>query len=284
MEGVTGMREVSAARVTDAVRDLCLQAGRRLPSDVLAAMRDACGRERSSVGRACLQDCVRNAELAARENLPICQDTGLAVVFVSVGQDVHVQGDLRAAIDEGVRRGYAEGYFRASALSPLERVNTKDNTPAFIHFDIVPGDGLHIDLLPKGFGSENMARMHMLLPAQGEAGVEDAIVETVRLAGGNPCPPVVVGVGIGGTFEHAAALARRAFLRPLGESSPDARLAALEARALARINALGIGAQGLGGDTTALAVHALHAPTHIASLPVAVNLCCHALRHASLDL
>ncbi|MDR3050898.1 MAG: fumarate hydratase [Oscillospiraceae bacterium] len=273
-------RQVSVAQVRDTVRALCLAACREIGDDVLTALDEALARERSPFGREILRQIIENDRLARERGMPLCQDTGMAVVFMDVGQDAHlVGGDLTDAVDAGVRAAYREGCFRSSVLSPLGRVNTGDNTPAVLHLRLVPGDGVEITVAPKGFGSENMSRLGMLTPSQGMRGVGDFVVETVALAGANPCPPVVVGVGIGGTAESAMLLAKRCLLRVIGSPAPDAELAALEAELLARVNALGIGPQGLGGDTTALAVHCAQMPTHIAGLPVAVNMQCHVARH-----
>lgn len=278
------MREITYEQIVNAVRE-CVRACGRLTPSCKKALEDCLAKESGSAARFALSMLVKNADTAENENLAVCQDTGMAVFYVQLGQEVHVTGGLLTdAIDEGVRRGYAECGWRASVLDPLTRVNTKDNTPAIVHIDLVAGDGLTLDFLPKGFGSENMSRLFMLTPSAGIQGVEDSIVEAVRLAGANPCPPVIVGVGIGGTAEKAMETAKRQLLRPVGEPSADAELAALEKRCLERINALGIGAQGFGGDTTALAVHCGKFPTHIASLPVAVNIQCNAMRlgHAEL--
>lgn len=278
------MREITYEQIVNAVRE-CVRACGRLTPSCKKALEDCLAKESGSAARFALSMLVKNADTAENENLAVCQDTGMAVFYVQLGQDAHVTGGLLTdAIDEGVRIGYAECGWRASVLDPLTRVNTKDNTPAIVHLEIVAGDGLTLDFLPKGFGSENMSRLFMLTPSAGIRGVEDSIVEAVRLAGANPCPPVIVGVGIGGTAEKAMETAKRQLLRPVGEPSADAELAALEKRCLERINALGIGAQGFGGNTTALAVHCGKFPTHIASLPVAVNIQCNAMRlgHAEL--
>jgi fumarate hydratase subunit alpha len=228
-----------------------------------------------------LRQLVENARVAQELNLPLCQDTGMAVVFIDVGQDAHVSGGALAdAVNEGVRRAYHDGFFRSSVLTPLDRQNTLDNTPAVLHARLVPGDRIKIAVAPKGFGSENMSRLMMLTPAAGWQGVKEFVLDTVRRAGGNPCPPVVVGVGIGGDFEYCAELAKRALLRPLGQYNPDGRVAVLEAELLDKINSLGIGPMGFGGRITALAVHVEVFPTHIAGLPVAVNMQCHCARHA----
>lgn len=274
------MREIEVRLVEDTVYALFLSACCEIGNDVMNLLKSSLSSEESPFGKEILRQLIENNELAAKRQMPICQDTGMAVVFMDVGQDVHfIGGDVNAAIDQGVRRAYRDGCFRASVLSPLERVNTKDNTPAIVHVRIVPGEHVTLTAAPKGFGSENMSRLWMLTPAQGLEGVKDAVVETVRMAGGNPCPPVVVGVGIGGTAECAMLMAKRSLTRDCGTPSQEPAIAALEAELLARINDLGIGPQGLGGRTTALAVHIEQMPTHIAGLPVAVNMQCHAARH-----
>jgi fumarate hydratase subunit alpha len=257
-----------------------VEANIELGDDVLDAYRRAQKEEPSPVGREVLGQLLENAAIAKKERLPICQDTGLAVVFVDVGQDVHlVDGDLKEAINEGVRRGYREGYLRKSSSHPLTRINTGDNTPAIIYTDLVPGDRVKLTVLPKGGGGENMSRLFMLLPSAGREGVEEKVLEVVRTAGPNPCPPTIVGIGIGGTFEQAALQAKKALLRPVGEPNPDRELALWEEQLLAKINGLGLGPQGLGGRTTSLAVHICIVPCHIASFPLAINLQCHANRH-----
>lgn len=281
------VRELDVAKITAAVRDLCITANYDLPVDVYEALKAAQEVEESPVGREVLAQLVENADIAAADRAPICQDTGLAVIFAEVGQDVHLTGgDFEEAVHEGVRRGYGEGYLRKSvAEEPAHaRRNTTDNTPAIIHTSIVPGDRLRLTMMAKGGGAENMSSLNMLKPAQGWAGVADAVVGTVSRAGSNPCPPVVVGVGIGGTIEVVTLLAKKALLREVGSRHPDPRLAALEDELLERINALGIGPQGLGGRTTALAVFIEEMPCHIASMPVAVNVQCHAQRHKSVTL
>lgn len=281
------VRELDVAEITAAVKDLCITANYDLPVDVYEALKAAQEVEESPVGREVLAQLVENADIAAADRVPICQDTGLAVIFAEVGQDVHLTGgDFEEAVHEGVRRGYGEGYLRKSvAEEPAHaRRNTTDNTPAIIHTSIVPGDRLRLTLMAKGGGAENMSSLNMLKPAQGWAGVADAVVGTVSRAGSNPCPPVVVGVGIGGTIEVVTLLAKKALLREVGSRHPDPRLAALEDELLERINALGIGPQGLGGRTTALAVFIEEMPCHIASMPVAVNVQCHAQRHKSVTL
>ncbi|OPZ45643.1 MAG: L(+)-tartrate dehydratase subunit alpha [Actinobacteria bacterium ADurb.BinA094] len=281
------VRELDVAEITAAVRDLCITANYDLPVDVYEALKAAQEVEESPVGREVLAQLVENADIAAADRVPICQDTGLAVIFAEVGQDVHLTGgDFEEAVHEGVRRGYGEGYLRKSvAEEPAHaRRNTTDNTPAIIHTSIVPGDRLRLTMMAKGGGAENMSSLNMLKPAQGWAGVADAVVGTVSRAGSNPCPPVVVGVGIGGTIEVVTLLAKKALLREVGSRHPDPRLAALEDELLERINTLGIGPQGLGGRTTCLGVFIEEMPCHIASMPVAVNVQCHAQRHKSVTL
>ena len=272
------MREVSAAAVTEAVARLCISANTRLTEDVTAAVAAARAAEDWPGAREILDRILENDAIG--DGAPICQDTGMACVFLEVGQDVHIAGDLRAAVDEGVRRGYAEGYLRKSVVAdPLDRVNTGDNTPAMLHVELVPGERVKLTVAPKGFGSENMSRIAMLRPSDGAEGVKDFIVDTVERAGPNPCPPIVVGVGIGGTFDQCALLAKKALLRDLGSHHAKPFYAAMEDELLERINALGIGPQGFGGRTTALAVHIETLPTHIAGLPCAVNINCHVARH-----
>lgn len=280
------MRELSCEQIAQAVRDLCIEANCALPEDVRARLRRACAEEPSPVGRGILSDIVENYTYAGERRLPICQDTGMAVVFAELGQEVHITGGLLTdAVNEGVARGYTEGFLRKSVVGdPLRRVNTEDNTPAVLHLRLVAGDRLDLTVAPKGAGSENMTVLRMLKPSCTREQVEQAIVEAVSEAGSNPCPPVVVGVGLGGNAEQAAELAKRALLRPLDEHSPDPYYAALERSVLERVNALGIGPQGLGGYTTALAVNVLTAPTHIAQMPLCVNLCCHVCRHAHRTL
>lgn len=276
------MRELSANAVTEAVARLCVEANCFLPDDVACRIRQAAQAEPWPQGRQILDRIIENFTTAGQERLPICQDTGMACVFVRLGQEVHVAGDLNEAIHEGVRRGYREGYLRKSVVAdPLNRVNTGDNTPAVITYEIVPGDRLEITLAPKGFGSENMSAIKMLRPSDGVEGVKDFVLKTVEEAGPNPCPPTVVGVGIGGTFDRAALLAKKALVRDLEARHPDPFYAALEGELLERINGLGIGPQGFGGKTTALAVNIETYPTHIAGLPVAVNINCHVTRHRS---
>ncbi|MCL5046920.1 MAG: fumarate hydratase [Actinobacteria bacterium] len=280
------MREISAKVVTEEVTRLCQEANFDLGRDVLEAFAQALKTEESPTGRGIIEQLIENAKIAREERVPMCQDTGFAVFFVELGQDVHVvNGGLIDAINEGVRKGYTEGYLRKSIVGhPLERKNTGDNTPAVVHVDVVPGDQLKIIIAPKGGGSENMSALKMLKPAEGVEGVKKFVLEKVKEAGPNPCPPIVVGVGIGGTFEKAAYLAKKALLRPVGQHSELPDVAALEKELLEKVNALGIGPQGLGGTTTALAVNVEVYPAHIASLPVAVNINCHAARHKEVVL
>ena len=279
------MRNIPADSLRDAVRRLCLEAGRSPDPNLLPLLEKAVAREQSAFGQETLGQLIENIHAAKAQGLPLCQDTGMAVVFIDIGQDAHiVGGSLAEAVHEGVRQGYKEGYFRASVVSPLSRENTRDNTPAILYTTLTPGDQIRITVAPKGFGSENMSRILMLPPSAGEEGMLQGVVNTVSAAGANPCPPVVLGVGVGGTFEYAALMAKRALLRPLGQPSPDPVLAKHETTLLERINRLGIGPMGLGGDTTALAVHILAHETHIAGLPVAVNMQCHAVRHAECTL
>ena len=274
------MREIDARTITGTVAKLCIEANCHLPEDMKHCIRSARSAEPWPQGQEILDRIIENFEVSDRENMPVCQDTGMACVFVKLGQEVHVRGDLNEAIHEGVRQGYREGYLRKSVVrDPLDRVNTGDNTPAVITYDIVPGDKIEITLAPKGFGSENMSAIKMLRPSDGVEGVKDFVLRTVENAGPNPCPPIVVGVGIGGTFDKAASLAKRALLRDADSSHPDAFYADLETELLEKINALGIGPQGFGGKTTALAVNIETFPTHIAGLPVAVNINCHVTRH-----
>jgi len=274
------MREVQASEITRAVKDLFIDANCNLGEDVLAAFDRAIAEDESPVAKEVIRELKENARIARDEQSPICQDTGLAVLFVEVGQDVHVVGgDLKAAINEGVKKGYGEGYLRKSACHPFTRANTKDNTPAVIHLDIVPGDKVRIVAVPKGGGAENMSRVDMLSPSAGLEGIKDFVVKRLEASGSNPCPPTVVGVGIGGTFERSALLAKKALVRKIGERNADPELAEIEVEVLARINKLGIGPMGYGGNTTSLDVFFEVEPCHIASLPVAVNVQCHAARH-----
>ena len=281
------MREIQTELITQEVARLCKEANYFLGEDVLNALHKARDEEVSPVGQAVLDQILKNAEVARREEMPLCQDTGLTVVFLEVGQEVHiVGGSLNEAVQEGVRRGYIEGYLRKSVVDrPFSaRINTKDNTPAVIHTTIVPGDKLRIIVAPKGGGSENMSALAMLKPADGRQGVIDFVVNTVDRAGANPCPPVIVGVGIGGTIEMTTLLAKKALLREVGKPHPDPEVAELEQDILERVNKLGIGPQGFGGRFTALAVHVETFPCHIASLPVAVNMQCHSARHKEVIL
>ena len=275
------MRELEAAKITDTVKRLCIQANVILPEDVKNCIIKRKSEENWAPAREILDRIEENFELAAAENVPICQDTGVACVFLEIGQEVHIAGgDITQAVNEGVRQGYAEGYLRKSVVrDPLDRVNTGDNTPAMIYYDIVPGDKIKITVAPKGFGSENMSQIKMLRPSDGIEGVKAFVLKAVEEAGPNPCPPIIVGVGIGGTFDKAALLAKKALLRETGTPSADPLYAKLEEELLEKINALGIGPQGFGGKTTALAVAVEHYPTHIAGLPVAVNINCHVARH-----
>ena len=279
------MRELKAEAVTDAVRKMCEESNCVLPCDVRRSLDSALKSETWPQARDTLESLILNYEIAESEHVPICQDTGVACVFVELGQEVHVIGDLGKAIDKGVRIGYREGYLRASLVAdPIRRVNTGDNTPAMIYYDIVPGDICRITVAPKGFGSENMSRTAMLLPSDGAAGVKAFVLRAVEEAGSNPCPPIIVGVGIGGTFDKAALLSKKALLRPADDRHPDPWYAAFEDELLEAVNALGIGPQGFGGRTTALAVKVLAMSTHIAGLPAAVNINCHVSRHMTVEL
>ncbi|OUQ12759.1 fumarate hydratase [Lachnoclostridium sp. An14] len=275
------MREIQASQITQAVRDMCIEANYSLSPDMRQRFETAADQEESPLGKMIFGQLKENLDIAQQDQIPICQDTGMAVVFVNVGQEVHIDGDLTAAVNEGVRLGYEEGYLRKSVVrDPIERENTRDNTPAVLHTSLVPGDQVEITVAPKGFGSENMSRIFMLKPADGLEGVKQAILTAVRDAGPNACPPMVVGVGIGGTFEKCALMAKHALTRDVNESSPIPYVRELEQEMLNRINGLGIGPGGLGGAITALAVNIETYPTHIAGLPVAVNICCHVNRHA----
>lgn len=279
------MKTITARQITEAVKALCIEANWFLPTDVRTALDDARAIEAWPTACGVLDDIIENYQRAEALDMPICQDTGTACVFVALGQEVYVEGSLTDAINEGVRLGYTEGYLRKSIVSdPLERKNTRDNTPAIINYDVVPGDSLTITVAPKGAGSENMGRLAMLKPSDGVAGIKAFVLETVEKAGPNPCPPIVVGVGIGGNFDRVALLAKKALLRPLDAVNPDPRYAALEEELLQSINALGIGPQGFGGRTTALAVSIEAYPTHIAQLPCAVNINCHVTRHKTAML
>lgn len=276
------MREINVSEIENVVRDLCIRANRFLPKALADCISCAAKTEKSPTGREVLSDLVRNIETAEREELAVCQDTGMAVVFLEVGQDVHfVGGLLSEAVNKGVARGYTEGFLRCSIVSdPLERVNTGDNTPAVVHTSIVGGDKVSISVCPKGFGSENMSKMKMFTPSASVADIEDFVTETASAAGSNPCPPMVIGVGIGGDFEYCAYLAKKALCRDISVGNPKELYRSMEIRLLNRINKLGIGPQGFGGSTTALSVAIEEAPTHIAGLPVAVNIGCHVTRHA----
>ena len=280
------MREIEAGTITSEIARLSMEANYELEDDVQRALEEARAREESPVGKEVLRQILENSEIARTEKMAICQDTGLAVIFVELGQDVHiVGGDFEAAINEGVKKGYTEGYLRKSVLAdPVQGGNTGDNTPAVIHLSIVPGDGLKIWVVPKGGGSENMSRIAMMKPADGVDGIKQFVTESVRTASGNPCPPVVVGVGIGGSFERCALLAKKALLRPIGSEHTDPFYADIEKDLLKLVNDTGVGPMGLGGRITALAVHIETAPRHIASFPVAVNLNCHAARHKMVEL
>lgn len=275
------MRTVNVDKITEAVKELCISANYFLSEDMERKMREAEEKEESPLGKQILSQLLENLEIAGTDRIPICQDTGMAVVFLEIGQDVHLEGgNLEDAVNDGVRQGYTEGFLRKSVVGdPLIRENTKDNTPAVIHYSIVPGDRVKITVAPKGFGSENMSRIFMLKPADGTEGVKNAILTAVREAGPNACPPVVVGVGIGGTFEKAALMAKQALTRPAGSHSEIPHIREMEEELLEKINGLGIGPGGLGGRITALAVNINTYATHIAGLPVAVNMCCHVNRH-----
>lgn len=275
------VRSVNVELLTQNIKEMCIQANHYLAPDMDKAMKDAHEKETKPLAKQILGQLLENLEIAGEDMIPICQDTGMAVVFLKIGPDVHFEGgSVEDAVNEGVRQGYQEGYLRKSVVGdPLLRVNTKDNTPAIIHYELVPGDRVEILVAPKGFGSENMSKIHMLKPADGVEGVKEAIVNTVREAGPNACPPVVVGVGIGGTFEKAAILAKKALTREIGTHSELPHIKELEEELLAKINEIGLGPAGLGGDTTALAVNINTYATHIAGLPVAVNICCHENRH-----
>ncbi|MGO0903193.1 fumarate hydratase [Clostridioides difficile] len=274
------MRKIKSEQIVEHVKKLCIEASLYLGEDVLSCIKERAKSEKSEVGKNILNILVENAEIAKEKNIPICQDTGMAVFFVELGQDVVIEGDtLTDAINEGVRQGYEEGYLRKSVVSPISRVNTKDNTPAIIHYEMVKGDKVKMEFAAKGFGSENMSKMKMLKPSDGLEGIKKFIIDTVSEAGPNPCPPMVIGVGIGGTVDKCAQIAKKALFRELGEFNKDENIAKLESELLASINKLGIGPQGLGGTTTALGLNIETFPTHIAGLPVVVNINCHASRH-----
>ena len=275
------MREISTDVITKNIKEMCIEANLTLTEDVKGKLDQMEGEETEKLGKQILGQLQENLQIAKEKSIPICQDTGMAVVFMKIGQEVHISGgSLEDAINEGIRQGYVEGYLRKSVVrDPIDRVNTDDNTPGVIHYEVVPGDQVEITVAPKGFGSENMSRVVMLKPADGIEGVKDVILETVKLAGPNACPPVVVGVGMGGTFEKCALLAKKALTRELGSHNSIPYVKELEEEMLAKINALGIGPAGLGGNTTALGINIETYPTHIAGLPVAVNMCCHVNRH-----
>lgn len=276
------MRTIQTAVIAEQIKEMCIEANHFLSGDMKACLERAAEEEKAPLGKQILGQLKENLQIAGEDMIPICQDTGMAVVFLEIGQDVHFEGgSLEDAVNEGVRRGYTEGFLRKSVVKdPFIRENTKDNTPAVIHYEIVPGDSVRITVAPKGFGSENMSRVFMLKPADGMEGVKNAILTAVRDAGPNACPPMVVGVGIGGTFEKCALMAKKALTRPAGEHSPIPYVKEMEQELLEQINGTGIGPGGLGGSTTAFAVHIDTYPTHIAGLPVAVNICCHVNRHA----
>ncbi|GFI61678.1 L(+)-tartrate dehydratase subunit alpha [Clostridiales bacterium] len=280
------MKEINANDITNAVSELCIKANCILNEDVYNALEEAKKTEKSNIGNEILCQLTENADIARTDLVPICQDTGMAVIFVELGQEVHITGGfITDAINEGVRKGYREGYLRKSVVSdPFLRINTNDNTPAIIHYDMVEGDKIKITVAPKGFGSENMSKIYMLKPSAGIEGAKDAIVQAVDEAGPNPCPPMIVGVGVGGNFEMAALLAKKALLRPIGSHSDKHHLRAMEEELLERMNKLGIGPQGLGGITTVLGVNVEAYPTHIAGMPIAVNISCHVTRHAEVIL
>jgi len=277
------MRRLHTDEIIRNIKEMCIEANLKLSPDMEEGIRKAYTEENSELGRMILGQLGENLDIAAEESIPICQDTGMAVVFIKLGQELHIEGmDLETAINEGIRQGYEEGYLRKSVVSdPIIRNNTRDNTPGIIHYQIVPGDRLEICVAPKGFGSENMSRIYMLKPSDGIEGVKKAVLETVKLAGPNACPPIVVGVGIGGNFELCAILAKKALTRNINERSPKEHIRRLEEELLDEINSLGIGPGGLGGSITALAVNIETYPTHIAGLPLAVNICCHVNRHVS---
>jgi fumarate hydratase subunit alpha len=279
------MRTIKSDAITDAVSLMVVNANTDLGEDVLAAFRKGAKNEKSPVGKAVFETLIQNAEIARTEKVPICQDTGMAVFFVELGQDVHIEGALlQDAINEGVRKGYDKGFLRKSICDPFTRVNTKDNTPAVVIVDVVKGDGFKLIAAPKGGGSENMSRLTMLTPSAGKKGIVDFVIKRCEEAGSNPCPPVIVGVGIGGSAEKCMTIAKKALLRPIGSVNPDPELAELEAEMLKKINAIGMGPQGLGGSEFAMGVHIEKQPCHIASLPLAVNICCHAGRHKEVTL
>lgn len=280
------LREISSKVITENVKRLCIEANYYLPEDIKSKLNYFYKNEKWDIAKDILDKIIKNANLAENEKMPICQDTGMACVFIEIGQDVHITGELvEDAINEGVRQGYIEGYLRKSVVGdPIERINTKDNTPAVIYYDIIKGDKIKITVVPKGFGSENMSKIKMLKPSEGIEGVKKFILDTVEEAGPNPCPPMVVGVGIGGTFDKAAFLAKKAILRDVSEHNVSEKYARLEEELLEKINKLGIGPQGFGGSTTALGINIETYPTHIAGLPVAVNISCHVTRHKTCEI
>lgn len=280
------MKEINVSKITEVVKNMCIDTNYYLTHDVKEKIESAYKQEKWPMAKEILEKILTNIDIAKKEEMPICQDTGMACVFVEIGQDVHIiGGNLKDAINEGIRQGYNEGFLRKSVVKdPLDRINTMDNTPAIIYYDIVEGDKLKIKVAPKGFGSENMSQLKMLKPADGLEGVKDFVLKVVKEAGPNPCPPIVVGVGIGGTFDKAANLAKKALVRPLNEKNNNEFYANLEKELLKEVNELGIGPQGFGGKTTALAVNIETYPTHIAGLPVAVNINCHVTRHAEIEL
>ncbi len=281
------MRVLNVSQIADLVEKLCIDSNYYLPNDVVKALRDAVDKEESPLGTEILEDIIKNQLIARNNRMPICQDTGLAVIFLDLGQEVRlVGGNLNDAINEGVRRGYEKGYLRKSAVDDpfLERKNTQDNTPAIIHTNIVPGDKIRIRFSPKGGGSENMSTLAMLKPSDGKEGIKQFVLETVEKAGANPCPPIIIGIGIGGTFEKTAMIAKEAILREVGKSHPNSAIAEFEKELLEEVNKLGIGPQGYGGRITALAVHIETFPAHIASMPVAINIQCHAARHLEVTI
>ncbi|WP_195926190.1 fumarate hydratase [Sarcina ventriculi] len=280
------MKEINVSKITEVVKNMCIDANYYLTHDVKEKIESAYKQEKWPMAKEILEKILTNIDIAKKEEMPICQDTGMACVFVEIGQDVHIiGGNLKDAINEGIRQGYNEGFLRKSVVKdPLDRINTMDNTPAIIYYDIVEGDKLKIKVAPKGFGSENMSQLKMLKPADGLEGIKDFVLKVVKEAGPNPCPPIVVGIGIGGTFDKAANLAKKALVRPLNEKNNNEFYANLEKELLKEVNELGIGPQGFGGKTTALAVNIETYPTHIAGLPVAVNINCHVTRHAEIEL
>ncbi|HAD23435.1 MULTISPECIES: fumarate hydratase [Kandleria] len=280
------MRVIEASLISEKVKEMCIEANYALPKDIYALLKKGISQEEMPLSKGTLEVIKRNADIAKSKKRPICQDTGMACIFIELGQDVHIEGNLTDAINEGVRQGYVEGYLRKSVVAdPLfERKNTNDNTPALIHYEIVPGDKLKIIVAPKGFGSENMCQLKMLKPSDGVEGVKQFVLDTVEQAGPNPCPPIVIGVGIGGNFENVALLSKKAMLKDANEHHEDPRYSALEKELLESINALGIGPAGYGGATTALSLHIETLPTHIAGLPCAVSICCHVARHKEMVL